>query len=285
MILYDGRKGVDKVELDISNMVSGKNFVYNHVVKAHPKGMHFAPHTHDNYELLMVMRGRITYSVEGRFYRLKRGDIILSTPYVIHSITPESDDTYERYNVLFDERNLPQQVRDMLPRGVDVFRLDDYERIHEIFQKIDYYSKHFSDEALSGITESLITEIFYNLAILDAKERNGSVNDLVNTAVAYINENLEKIKNIDDICDALYITKSHLHHIFVKNLQMSPKKYINSKRMMKARKLIRRGARPTEIFTVCGYDDYATFFRNYKKYFGHAPSDEDNTMTPEEIRT
>ena len=76
MILYDGRKGVDKVELDISNMVSGKNFVYNHVVKAHPKGMHFAPHTHDNYELLMVMRGRITYSVEGRFYRLKRGDII-----------------------------------------------------------------------------------------------------------------------------------------------------------------------------------------------------------------
>ena len=285
MILYDRRKGVDKVELDISNMVSGKNFVYNHDVKAHPKGMHFAPHTHDNHELLMVMRGKITYSVEGRFYRLKRGDIVLSAPYVIHSITPESDDTYERYNVLFDERNLPQQVRDMLPRGVDVFRLDDYERIHEIFQKIDYYSKHFSDEALSGITESLITEIFYNLAILDAKERNGSVNDLVNTAVAYINENLEKIKNIDDICDALYITKSHLHHIFVKNLQMSPKKYINSKRMMKARKLIRRGARPTEIFTVCGYDDYATFFRNYKKYFGHAPSDEDNTMTPEEIRT
>lgn len=273
------------MELDSFNMISGKNFVYNHVVNHTPKDMHFTPHTHDNHELLMVMRGRVTYSVEGRFYRLKRGDIVLSAPYVIHSISPESNDIYERYNVLFDEKNLPQQVRDMLPRGVDVFRLDDYERIHEIFQKIDYYSKHFSDEALTGITESLITEIFYNLAILDAKERNGSVNDIVNTAVAYINENLEKIKNIDDICEALYITKSHLHHIFVKNLQMSPKKYINSKRMMKARKLIRRGARPTEIFTLCGYDDYATFFRNYKKYFGHAPSDEDNTMTPEEIRT
>ena len=150
-------------------MINGKNFVYTHVVKAHPKDMNFAPHTHDNFELLMVMRGKITYSVEGRFYHLKRGDIVLSTPYVIHSITPETNDTYERYNVLFDEKNLPQQVRDMLPRAVDVFRLDDYERIYEIFQKIEYYSKHFSDEALTSITESLITEIFYNLAILDAK--------------------------------------------------------------------------------------------------------------------
>ena len=273
------------MERDSSSMIIGASFVYNHVVKPNPKNMPFTPHTHDNHELLMVLRGKITYSVEGRFYSLKRGDIILSSPYVIHSITPETNDTYERYNVLFNEKKLPQQVRDMLPRGIDVFRLDDYEMILEIFRKIDYYSKHFSDEALTGITEALITEIFYNLAILDAKERNGSVNGLVNTAVEYINSNLETIRNIDDICNALYITKSHLHHIFVKNLQMSPKKYINSKRMMKARKLIRRGARPTEIFTKCGYEDYATFFRNYKKYFGHAPSDEDNSMTPEEIRT
>ena len=41
-----------------------------------------------------------------------------------------------------------------------------------------------------------------------------------------------------------------------------------------ARRLIRRGRRPTDVFTECGFNDYATFFRNYKSYFGYAPSEE-----------
>ena len=53
---------------------------------------------------------------------------------------------------------------------------------------------------------------------------------------------------------------------------MTPAKYILSKRMLKAQKMIHRGEKPTAVYIKCGFDDYATFFRNYKKYFGYPPS-------------
>ena len=58
---------------------------------------------------------------------------------------------------------------------------------------------------------------------------------------------------------------------------MSPKQYIISKRLAKARKMIRRGERPTAVSAECGFGDYTTFFRNYKKYFGYSPSLESET--------
>ena len=105
-------------------------------------------------------------------------------------------------------------------------------------------------------------------------EDGGSVNPIIDKALSYIRENLKELKSVDELCDALYITKGHLHHLFVQHIKMTPMKYVTSKRLLLARRMIRRGKRPTEVFTDCGFNDYATFFRNYKAYFGYSPSEE-----------
>ena len=265
--------------------ISAEKFLYDHLTIAEPTSILFPPHSHDTCEILMILKGDLSYIVEGRVYKLKRGDIVLSRPSVFHCIRHDSAEPYERYNVVFDEKRLPRSVMQLIPKDVDVFRLEDYEHIAELFEKIDYYSERFSDEALVRIAQHLIEEIVYNLAISEVINKDVTVNRLVDKAICYIQENLMTIKNIGEICDALYITKSHLHHIFIKNIQMSPKQYIISKRLLKAQKLIRRGAKPTEIFADCGFDDYTTFFRNYKKHFGRSPSEESDAATRMEIRS
>ena len=77
---------------------------------------------------------------------------------------------------------------------------------------------------------------------------------------------------------ALYITKSHLHHLFSKHLQLTPAKYITQKRLMLARRKLRRGEKPTAVFSDCGFEDYATFFRNYKRHFGYSPAEESKAV-------
>ena len=154
--------------------------------------------------------------------------------------------------------------------------------ILEILERIEAFSEHFSDEEMLHISKALTEEIFFNLAIAERKTKNATVNPLVDKAISYIHDNLTTITDIAEICDALYITKSHLHHIFVKTMQMSPKQYIISKRLAMARKMIRRGEKPTEVSAICGFGDYTTFFRNYKKAYGYSPSEEvDYDMTAE----
>ena len=51
-------------------------------------------------------------------------------------------------------------------------------------------------------------------------------------------------------------------------------KYIHNKRLLLAQERIRAGGKPTEVYALCGYKDYATFFRAYTKYFDKNPSDE-----------
>ena len=259
--------------------------LYDHVIMDDPMEINFASHTHDMWEILMLVRGDISYIVEGKSYKLQRDDIVLSRSSVFHSVRPESNATYERYNVIYDEKSLPRGIVEKIPRGVDIFRLANSEAVREIFEKIDAYSKRFSDEELCHITKNLIEEIFYHLAISDGAAESASVNPHVSSALRYIKENLTTVRSIEQICDALYITKSHLHHLFIKNIRMSPKQYINSKRLQRARSLIRKGRRPTEVFTECGFDDYATFFRNYKKHYGYPPSLERTGITDDEIKS
>jgi AraC-like DNA-binding protein len=95
----------------------------------------------------------------------------------------------------------------------------------------------------------------------------------VQEAVKYIEENLCTVGGIDEICRELYISKSHLHHLFATELDTSPKKYILDRRLDRARQALATGERATEIYSECGFGDYTTFYRNYRSYFGHAPSE------------
>ena len=176
-----------------------------------------------------------------------------------------------------DELYLPLQEADIF------LGISDYESIFDLFHKIDYYAEQFDEEAISHIAKNIVEEIYCNLAISGTKPRDATVNQLVDQAIAYINENLTTIRGIEEICDSLYISKSHLHHLFIKNIHISPKQYIISKRLMKARRLIRHGKKPTEIYSECGFDDYTTFFRNYTKHFGYSPSEENKAITRTEV--
>lgn len=272
-------------ELEKINLtkIESDSLVYSHKITKNPTMMNFSSHAHDVCEIVLILRGDVSYIVEGKSYKLKKGDVVLSHPSVLHRIRPDGNETYERYTVLYDEKKLPRSLYKKIPKDVDVFRSEDGRAIEEIFDKINAYSKLFSGEELAHIAKNLIEEIFFILANSEAISRDSSTNPLVSRALSYITEHLTEIRNISEICDALYITKSHLHHLFINNIQMSPKQYINSKKLIKARKLIRKGGKPTEIYTLCGFDDYATFFRNYKKYFGYKPSEEDVSVKRKEV--
>jgi len=243
-----------------------------------PEKFNAEPHIHDMCELLFLKKGNPGYFVEGRDYKLSKNTLIISRPGDRHRIYFDEPSVYERYNILYDEKKLPKGIFESIPSDIDVINFDGNSVVTELFRKTDFYKEHFSDVQLSSILCNITEEIFYNIAIVskDLPPRTGSAssNPLVSAALDYINGNLTTITGLGEICDKLYITKSHLHHLFIKHLQISPKKYILMKKLDIARKAIRSGIRPNDVYIDCGFTDYSTFYRDYVKLFGHSPSRE-----------
>ena len=96
---------------------------------------------------------------------------------------------------------------------------------------------------------------------------------LIVEQIDYIEKNLLTLNDIEEIAKELYITKSHLHHLFIKHLKMPPKKYITIKRLTIAKRELYSGAKATDVCAKCGFADYSAFYRAYKKQFGHSPAD------------
>ena len=262
---------------------TGENITYYHSFSENTISGNFLPHYHERCELILFLQGDVSYVVEGRTYKLKKGDIVISMPRQIHMILPKEDTTYERYVSIINQKLIPEGIWKKLCNGQDIFPCRDNERIFDLFEKLDFYYEKFSEEEYARLVFNTIEEVMYNLTLPGSEEVGASINPIVSAALDYIRDNLTTVSGVDEICSALYITKSHLHHLFTEHLQITPARYIATKRLILAQRKIRKGGKPTEIYSDCGFSDYATFFRNYKRHFGYSPTLEGKVKVSEEI--
>ncbi len=251
-------------------------FISKHIHEALSRPEAFYLHTHEVPELLYILETDGSHIIEDREYPLKKGDLIIVPPASYHQIKLHSPSPYERYNICFDPSILGSFDLASIYRKIEVINCSNHKIISDIFKKMDYYSKILNDNDFEDIVKILIKEIFYNLRVYDgiSSAEANVLSPILSEALHFINENLFTLKSVSEISRHLYITEGHLFEIFKAQLKITPKKYINSKRLHAARQEIAMGAKPTEVFEKVGFNDYTSFYRNYVRFFGHAPSRE-----------
>jgi len=89
--------------------------------------------------------------------------------------------------------------------------------------------------------------------------------------LSYINSNLEEDLSIDYLSDRFYINKYYLMHLFKKETGFTLYSYIQKKRAIKAADLLKKGKPAGEVCSLCGFGDYSTFVRTFKKEFKLSP--------------
>ena len=254
-----------------------KDMLYNHTVKDNPKDIDFNFHTHDICEMIFLKSGNITAVIDSKEYKMYENSLVIFKPNVVHRIKVEDSSPYERHAILFDEKIIAGLPYHKIDKNLHVVNFSSNSYVTEIFKKLDYYNNNLCEEDFTILLKNSIEEILFNLTLIKPEESTSNynvINPVINRAIEYIEKNYKKQISIDDICANLYISKCHLHHLFINLLKVSPKKYINTKRLTEARNLIRSGHKPNDIYSACGFTDYGTFYRNYKNHFGHIPSKE-----------
>lgn len=85
-----------------------RDFEFYHYLDLEPPTVDF--HHHDFYEVLFFVSGAVTYTVEGRSYLLRPGDIVLTNSRDIHRPEAAPGKPYERY-VLWITGQLLEQIQ------------------------------------------------------------------------------------------------------------------------------------------------------------------------------
>ena len=264
------------------------DIAHNHSVNTKPDDNIFEFHTHDICEIIYLKSGDVSAIIGEKQYKLPHRSLVFFRANIPHRIRIDSPEPYERHNILFNEKAIANGIFEKLPKGLDLISVGGNERITELFEKLDFYYNNFGGENLKILVTNIVEEILFNI-YLNPTDQNDEmklmVHPAIKSAIKYINEHYTENITVDELSAVACVTKSHLHHLFMEHMKISPKKFINMKRLSKAQKRINAGEKPTVIYTESGFSDYGTFFRNYTSYFGYTPSQKDEIATERKIES
>jgi len=264
------------MKIDVHSEYENGGIYYNHSTKSEQLNNDYFSHYHDVNELIFIKSGEVSYEVGGKTYELHENMLVFARANESHSIHIDGASAYERYNILFDERKISSDIFNKIPCELKVINFDANKNVVEIFDKMDFYCEKLVGDELGLILFHLIEEVLLNIVIETSQvseQTHDGEHPIIKRALSYIEENLLTISGIEEICNELYISKSHLHHLFMEHLNKSPKKYLNEKRLALAHREIIFGGKASEVCIKCGFVDYSSFYRAYKKHFGYSPTD------------
>lgn len=211
--------------------------------------------------------------------QLFEGDIIFTPPGRTQALRLDGDCAYLLFKF---EPALIACAKNLLPDGAKNVRetvipsgLAIKHGLREIFLQIQKYAVSGNDESdfmIMTYAMQLITKIG---EIQKHEHAANSSKKNLRILTDYISSNLCSQLTLDSIAQYMYMDKSYICRLFKREMGITINAYINSQRVFMATDLISSGMPPREAYTRCGFNDYSTFYRAFKKH---------TRMTPEEFK-
>lgn len=274
---------------DILNIKRGylkEDFIFFHLKDK--KQIEFEFHYHDFNKIIIFISGKVTYLVEGKAYELKPWDILFVSSNEVHKPVIDSAETYERIVIWINSKflekhniegnNLMTCFELASSQKCSLLRLSP-ELLLIIKQTIAQLEDAYKDSDFGNyvLKNALFLQILVYLNRLALKSENRSRNsdikydENIDAILSYINKSLSEELSLDKISEKFFMSKYYLMHKFKKYTGYTIYNYIMQKRIIMANNLIKNGRPITEACLECGFGDYSSFLKAFKKIFGTSP--------------
>lgn len=246
-------------------------------------------HYHDFDKITIFIKGKVSYMIEGKSYELKPYDIVLVRHNDMHQLSVDNKEIYERIIVYIspnfmnayktDSYDLNFCFQKAKEEQSNVLRIPSLEK-SSLFRSIVRLEKSFADE---GYATELYRQVLFlefmvhlnraalknHLEFIDTENNHSKVSEILQ----YINDHLTDELSIDRIADNFFVSKYYMMRQFKQETGYTMGNYISRKRLLLAKELILSGIPSTQACFDCGYKDYSTFSRAYKRFFSESPRD------------
>ena len=244
-------------------------------------------HSHKYYEFYFFLGGDVSITIKKKKYILEKGDMILLPPGVKHYITiHDADIPYQRF-VFWITPDFADELQKLS---------EDYIYLLKHSKENSQYIYHFDTITFNTIQSKLFLlsdEIHFDhfgkavklsLAVKDLiLHLSRVVYEMVNPQTTkeqqalfekvldYINEHLEEDLSLERLAKIFFASKYHIAHLFKEKYGLPLHQYVIKKRLALCKDALLNNEEITEICLLCGFSDYSSFYRAFKKEYGLSP--------------
>ena len=257
--------------MNITNEFKNSRFTYYSIED--PQKKDFSRHMHYEYEILLFIEGDVSYVIENKRYELHPYDLLLIPSSCYHFADILSPARYSRYVIDFVPDTSERDIADKAFSGARLLHLDGGSHIVHAFMSLAKLSERgpYCELAAKSVLTEILLHVLFEKEELPISDEAGD-DTSVSGVIEYINTHLCTIKSTDELAARFFISPSSLSHKFKSAMGISLMRYIKIKRLLLSKELITQGKKPTEVYSLCGFSNYTTFFRAYREYFGVSPT-------------
>ena len=254
-------------------------FVYNKIdlgyedLPSTPENYPFGKHMHNTWEFYFLKKGNVSYTIEGSDYTVLPNDILIIPPRNYHMLRMNDCDRYGRFTLNFYEDLLSPCIAEMLKKLNKHYRITRDGNVDKYFNGIIKFGNTISQDEMYTLVKNCIELTVLDLYYGDEnKVVTGNVKDNFFTdVVAYIDANIANPISVDDICRQFFVSRSFIFHKFKSKFGVSVNQYVNLRKILYAQNLIFSGQPATDACFSVGFQDYSTFYRQYRKILKTTP--------------
>ena len=235
-----------------------------YVRKEYGENFNFSPHLHHCFELIIILSGEMTVTVDGKDYILKAYDSLLIFPNQLHSLSSKKS---KHMLYIF----APKMVASFNSAKQTLLPTDNRLSLDcNTIEALNLLDENSSMYSLKGILYT-VCGIFDKKA--SYRKTAPDNNNLLLKIFSFIEENFNKSSSLKDLSVALGYDYAYLSRYFKKITGISYNDYLNSFRLNSACYLLQNSNLSViECAEECGYKSLRTFNRNFKEYYGISPS-------------
>ena len=248
----------------------------------------YALHCHDFYELYIHFGGAKFYCVDNNVYPLESCQLMVLPPFCMHGLIGDSaPENYERAFLYIS----PSMLRNCGGGFIDLERFlnkyhtagqyhfllkpEDAQVCKQLIQEIHADLRtHSSVSRFANYTKVLH---FLQIACQTMKATQEVmepivVNEAMHEILSYINDHFTQPLKLDSLARKFGVSMSFLSHEFVKYTGRSVYDYVLYRRVLLAKAMITTNHSLNEVAYQCGFNDYSSFLRIFRKMVGMSPS-------------
>ena len=183
-----------------------------------------------NVVIHYVSNGKGTFKVNNKIFNLKQGDIFIILKGMNVEYMASMDDPWEYYWIGFSGSNSIEYLNRTSIIDSYVVTCTEDSKIPNIILNMCDISKNYNPSSSDDIV--LLREL-YSLLCTFIKEfpkefeyKDKELHTYIQDAINFINSNYMNSITVNEIANHVNLSRSYLYKMFIKNLKVSPQKYL-----------------------------------------------------------
>lgn len=248
----------------------------------------FGLHCHDFYELYIHYSGAKFYCIDNGVYPIEANQLMVVPPFRMHGLIGDHVPTgYERAFLYITpamlkvcgagQMDLERFLRQHVASGQYQFLMTEKEgqKCKALLQDLMATERDTACLARFCNYTKLLQFLRIVCQVLSRSHEAVApivVNEAMQEILSYVNEHFTQSIKLESLARQFGVSVSFLSHEFVKYTGRSVYDYVLYRRVLLAKEMINSALPLNEIAYQCGFNDYSSFLRAFRKMAGMSPT-------------